>query len=239
MISDVDCVVDYPSSVDESDAYAVQSFSHMSDLAKILGKIILNLYSTTTAATCSSAVFSHLDQSLSSWIESLPSTSDPDKNSPNSRRPDDRENISDSNPRTYQRAITSGNAAGYYALLYHTVRIMLYRPFLHNSALAPVLPLTLQSPQSRCRESAVAISEIAENMATDQMSYRQMFNSIHVSLCAAATVHRFAISSPKPSDDSSGDGTTGKFVFGCDYIVVIFVRIIISDCQFTRHTHDQ
>ncbi|KAG0011769.1 hypothetical protein BGZ81_002000, partial [Podila clonocystis] len=207
VISDVDCMVDYPSSVDESDAYAVQSFGHMSDLAKILGKIILNLYTSTTAATCSSAVFSHLDQSLSSWIESLPLTSDPHKSSPNYRRPDDQENMGDLNPRIRQDTITSGNAAGYYSLLYHTVRIMLYRPFLHNSVLAPVLPLTLQSPQSRCRESAVAISEIAENMATDQKSYRQLFNSIHVSLCAAATVHRFAISSPKPSDDTSRDGS--------------------------------
>ncbi|KAF9320911.1 hypothetical protein BG006_002707, partial [Podila minutissima] len=209
VISDVDCMVDYPSSVDESDAYAVQSFGHMSDLAKILGKIILNLYTSTTAATCSSAVFSVLDQSLSSWIESLPSTSNPDKDSSNSRRPDDRENMNASNPRIYQGTVTSGNEAEYYTLLYHTVRIILYRPFLHNSALAPVLPLTLQSPQSRCRESAVAISEIAENMATDQKSYRHLFNSIHVSLCAAATVHRFAISSPKPSDDSSRDETTG------------------------------
>lgn len=210
MISDVDCVVDYPSSVDETDSYAVQSFSHMTDLAKILGKVILNLYTSTTAATCSSAVFSHLDQSLSSWIDSLSSTSDQDKNAPNPRRHDDQENMA--NPRVHQDAITSGNAAGYYALLFHTVRIMLYRPFLHNSALAPVLPLTLQSPQSRCRESAVAISEIAENLVTNQKSYRQLFNSIHVSLCAAATVYRFSISSPKPSDDSSRD-STGKDIF--------------------------
>ncbi|KAF8950305.1 hypothetical protein BGZ52_002985, partial [Haplosporangium bisporale] len=205
VISDVDCVVDYPSSVDESHSYAVQSFSHMTDLAKILGKVIINLYTSTTAATCSSAVFSHLDQSLSSWIESLSSTSDQDKNAPNPRRYDDQENMA--SPRVHQDAITSGNAAGYYALLFHTVRIMLYRPFLHNSALVPVLPLTLQSPLSRCRESAVAISELAENLVTNQKSYRQLFNSIHVSLCAAATVHRFAISSPKPSDDSSGDST--------------------------------
>lgn len=87
----------------------------------------------------------------------------------------------------------SNGSNGYYILLYHTVRILLYRPFLHNSSLIPTLYPTLQSPLSLCRESAVAISEIAENMVVGQYSYRQLFNTIHISLCAAATVHRFAI----------------------------------------------
>ncbi|KAF9175243.1 Transcriptional activator of fatty acid utilization [Mortierella sp. AD011] len=75
VISDIDCLVDYPSSITENERYHIQSFCHMTDLAKILGKVLLNLYTSTSASTCSSAVFSHLDQSLSAWIDSVPSTS--------------------------------------------------------------------------------------------------------------------------------------------------------------------
>ncbi|KAG0049533.1 Transcriptional activator of fatty acid utilization [Linnemannia elongata] len=207
-INDIDCLVDYPSSVNECDDYAVQSFNHMTDLAKILGEVVFNLYTPSTPALCSSAIFSHLDQSLSSWFKSLPfsSESDQDKNSPNPLEQciaHDPENMNSNNPRIQQDSITSANTVGYYALLFHTVRIMLYRPFLRNSALAPLLPMALQSPQNQCHESAMAISKIAENMVTDQRSHRQLFNLIHVSLCVAANVHRFAISSPKSFDDVS------------------------------------
>jgi hypothetical protein len=240
VISDVDCLVDYPSSLNEEDAASVQSFHHMTDLAKILGKIILHLYTSTNAATCSSAVFSHLDQSLSVWIQSLLATSNQDSNA-TFTTPQSTENSKGSSsprPRTTtilgkdvtgmdmdtptndaQEAIEKGDwgSMGYYSLLFHTVRIMLYRPFLHNSALAPILPLTLRSPQSQCRESAVAISEIAETMVKDQRSYRQLFNSIHISLCAAATVHRFVIASPKSKEYPKGselvDGKEPIFSF--------------------------
>ncbi|KAI8598362.1 fungal-specific transcription factor domain-containing protein [Dissophora ornata] len=222
VISDIDCLVDYPVSLNESERFHVQSFQHMTNLAKILGKVILNLYTSTNAATCSSAVFQHLDQSLSSWIESMPSTLSESENvlptpmslesvggalssrSSSSQRGKSSTSSKSATPALEESMMGTGSAAkvepsavAYYALLFHTVRIMLYRPFLHNSALAPVLPLTMQSPLSRCRESAVAISEIAENMVTEQRSYRQLFNSIHISLCAAATIHRFVIASPK------------------------------------------
>ncbi|KAF9350304.1 Transcriptional activator of fatty acid utilization [Mortierella sp. AD094] len=226
VISDVDCLVDYPSSLMENERYHIQSFCRMTDLAKILGKIILNLYTSTNAATCSSAVFSHLDQSLSAWIDLMPSTSseservfltptslDSNGDTPSGKNSNSQRGKSSTGSGKSATSVLSHQEAnvdtgpspalkpepssvGYYALLFHTVRIMLYRPFLHNSTLAPVLPLTLQSPQSRCRESAVAISEIAENMVVEQRSYRQLFNSIHISLCAAATVHRFVIASP-------------------------------------------
>ncbi|KAK3807143.1 MAG: fungal-specific transcription factor domain-containing protein [Linnemannia gamsii] len=231
VISDVDCVVDYPTSVDPGEKFYVDSFCHMSDLAKILGKIILHLYTSTNASTCSSAVFSHLDQSLSAWIASMPSTSDQlEASLPTPVSLDSATNTptrKTASPHPHQRGrSTAGSksgtpdsalrlapdsnapepgAVGYYALLYHTARIMLYRPFLHSSTLTPTLPLTLQSPLSRCRESAVAISEIAETMVTEQRSYRQLFNSIHFSLCAAATVHRFVLVSPKGSLDPSRD----------------------------------
>ncbi|KAK5799257.1 fungal-specific transcription factor domain-containing protein [Linnemannia elongata] len=230
VISDVDCVVDYPTSVDPSEKFYIDSFCHMTDLSKILGKIILHLYTSTNVATCSSAVFSHLDQSLSAWIASMPTTGndsqetslptpislDSATNTPTRKNTSPyphqrRRSTAGSKPGTpdiAQRLAMDSNApepsaVGYYALLYHTARIMLYRPFLHNSNLAPALPLTLQSPLSRCRESAVAISEIAETMVTEQRSYRQLFNSIHFSLCAAATVHRFVLVSPKGSLDPS------------------------------------
>ncbi|KAF9278308.1 hypothetical protein BGZ68_008657 [Mortierella alpina] len=249
VISDVDCLVDYPASVNESDRFHVQAFCHMTDLAKILGKVILNLYTATNAATCSSATFVHLDQSLSAWIEAMPSAldkgglSDRDKDtaltasaaldaynasfsargayaSQQERgRPASSSSKSATPVLTHKEPLfneaaagqarqvkdpTSGpepSSVGYYALLFHTVRIMLYRPFLHNSLLTPILPLSMQSPHSRCRDSAVAISEIAEKMVLEQRSYRQLFNSIHVSLCAAATVHRFVIASPKPNSE--------------------------------------
>lgn len=239
VISDVDCVVDYPTSVDPSEKFYIDSFCHMTDLSKILGKIILHLYTSTNVATCSSAVFSHLDQSLSAWIASMPTTGndsqetslptpislDSATNTPTRKNTSPyphqrRRSTAGSKPGTpdiAQRLAMDSNApepsaVGYYALLYHTARIMLYRPFLHNSNLAPALPLTLQSPLSRCRESAVAISEIAETMVTEQRSYRQLFNSIHFSLCAAATVHRFVLVSPKGSlDPSKGtDSMDGK-----------------------------
>ncbi|KAG0220188.1 hypothetical protein BGX33_007137 [Mortierella sp. NVP41] len=230
VISDVDCVVDYPTSVDESEKFYVESFCHMTDLAKILGKIILHLYTSTNASTCSSAVFSHLDQSLTAWIGSMPSTtgdqqetslptpisldnasSTPTRKTASPHPHQRRRSTADSKigtPDIGQRLAADNNtpepsAVGYYALLYHTARIMLYRPFFHNSTLTPTLPLTLQSPLSRCRESAVAISEIAETMVTEQRSYRQLFNSIHFSLCAAATVHRFVLVSPNGSNDPS------------------------------------
>ncbi|KAI1318776.1 hypothetical protein EDD11_005847 [Mortierella claussenii] len=233
VISDVDCLVDYPISLIESERYHVLSFCHMTDLAKILGKIILNLYSSTNAATCSSAVFSHLDQSLSSWIESMPtaSTTESENMFPTPTSLDSTGNTSSTRSSGSQRSksasttpvishqeIPTGtgsasvsaskpepSSVGYYTLLFHTVKIMLYRPFLHNSALAPVLPFTLQSPQSHCRESAVAISEIAENMVMEQRSYRQLFNSIHISLCTAATVHRFVIASSKGPESMDGE----------------------------------
>jgi len=230
VISDVDCLVDYPSSLNESDRYNIQLFRHMTDLAKILGKVILNLYTSTNAATCSSAIFSHLDQSLTTWIESLPTilvntdnalftpTLQDSTGTPNTARCSSSQQrsstsvkpaISHSNHQDPLLTESSYPESGS-ALLYHTVRIMLYRPFLHNSALAPALPLTLQSPLARCRESAVAISEIAENMVTDQRSYRQLFNSIHISLCAAATVHRFVIVSQYQQQSSGLGPSEGK-----------------------------
>ncbi|KAF9197510.1 Transcriptional activator of fatty acid utilization, partial [Haplosporangium sp. Z 27] len=230
VISDVDCLVEYPSSLTESERYHIHSFCRMTDLSKILGKIILHLYTSTNAATCSSAVFSQLDQSLSSWIDTMPliSSSTPSRSeivfptptsldgsdeastgrssSSQSTKVSSRSGSSTTStlgqnestqgsPESSTTLKPEASSTGYFALLFHTVRIMLYRPFLHNSALAPVLPFTLQSPQSLCRESAAAISEIAENMVVEQCSYRQLFNSIHISLCAAATVHRFVISS--------------------------------------------
>ncbi|KAG0246152.1 hypothetical protein BGX31_004117 [Mortierella sp. GBA43] len=267
VISDVDCLVDYPSSLNEGEQHYIQSFRYMTDLTKILGKIILNLYTSTNAATCSSAVFSQLDQSLTAWIENMPPTlPDPGDVLPT--------------PTSYQRAKPStgtkstialedpqealfaagstkpeASIGGHYALLYHTVRIMLYRPFLHNSALAPALPLTLQSPQTRCRESAVAISEIAENMVTEQRSYRQLFNSIHISLCAAATIHRFAIVSQhqqqlegsRPSEDgaivapitttaSSTPATLSKAPSHTKtdlYFLALLLRILQNCCRFS------
>ncbi|ORZ24898.1 fungal-specific transcription factor domain-domain-containing protein [Lobosporangium transversale] len=233
VISDVDCLVDYPASLSESERYYVESFHHMTDLAKILGKVILSLYTSTNAATCSSAVFSHLDQSLSEWFDSMPSISAPNEAEnvlPTPTSLDSAGSTPSARSSTLQRGKPStgsksaiptmkspdtttaaslavpkpdSSSIGYYELLFHTVRIMLYRPFLHNSALTPILPLTLQSPQSQCRESAAAISEIAENMVTEQRSYRQLFNSIHISLCAAATVHRFVIISSKTSSSQS------------------------------------
>lgn len=224
--------MDYPTSLDPSEKFFIDSFCHNTDLAKILGKIILHLYTSTNAATCSSAVFSHLDQSLSAWIASMPTTGNDSQESslptpisldsatntpthkaasPNPHQ--QRRSTAGSKtgiPDIAQRLAMDSNApepssVGYYALLFHTVRIMLYRPFLHNSNLTPALPLTLQSPLSRCRESAVAISEIAETMVTEQRSYRQLFNSIHFSLCAATTVHRFVLVSPQGSLDTSKD----------------------------------
>jgi hypothetical protein len=211
----------------------------MTDLAKILGKIIFHLYTSTNASTCSSAVFSNLDQSLSAWIASMPSTKDQQETSlPTPISLDTAANTlihKKESPHAHQmRRSTIGtkagtpdiaqlltmdsntpepNAIGYYALLYHTVRIMLYRPFLHNSTLTPILPLTLQSPLSRCRESAVAISEIIETMATEQGRCRQLFNSIHFSLCAAATVHRLVLVSPMGSDSIEGKNSTFTFLF--------------------------
>ncbi|KAG9321448.1 hypothetical protein KVV02_000320 [Mortierella alpina] len=252
VISDVDCLVDYPASVNDDDRFHIQAFCHMTDLAKILGKVILNLYSATNASTCSSAMFVHLDQSLSAWFEAMPSALD--KSGPGDRDKD--KDTAPTAPSAFEAfgASSSGRGAhasqqergrptssssskaptpvlahkdpfpsetaassarpakdphsgsepsstGFYALLFHTVRIMLYRPFLHNSLVTPILPLTMQPPHSRCRDSAVAISEIAEKMVLEQRSYRQLFNSIHVSLCAAATVHRFVIASPKPNSE--------------------------------------
>jgi len=253
VISDVDCLVDYPSSVNNEDAAAVQSFCHMTDLAKILGKVILHLYTSTNAATCSSAVFSHLDQSLSNWIQSLQTTITAESNTfPTPPSMDSAATTPRGASTPRQKDVTSGmspdsslqgsiekidnEAIGYYALLFHSVRIMLYRPFLHNSTLTPVLPLTLHSPQSRCRESAVAISEIAEMMVKDQRSYRQLFNTIHISLCAAATVHRFVIASSKTEEYPQGiELMDGKKWIGvslytvCDLLCNVFA-IFFSFC---------
>ncbi|KAF9997012.1 Transcriptional activator of fatty acid utilization [Entomortierella chlamydospora] len=223
VISDVDCLVDYPSSITENERYHIQSFCHMTDLAKILGKVLLNLYTSTSASTCSSVVFSHLDQSLSAWIDSVPSTpSDPEKVSHTptsldrsgkvpsrkisnlqrgkSAPPVSNHQEANEDTRPLSTSKLRPGSVEYHALLYHTVRIMLYRLFLHNNFLIPVLPPTLQSPQSRCRESAVAISEITENMVVEQRSCRHLLNSVHFSLCAAATVHRFVITSPTAVD---------------------------------------
>ncbi|KAG0245418.1 hypothetical protein BGW41_000045 [Actinomortierella wolfii] len=73
VISDADCIVGYPTSLNSDEKPWIQHFRRLTELAKILGRIILNLYSATTANTCSSAVFSNLDQSLSNWYDSLPS----------------------------------------------------------------------------------------------------------------------------------------------------------------------
>ncbi|KAF9910053.1 hypothetical protein EC991_007384 [Linnemannia zychae] len=246
--------------------------------SKILGKIILHLYTSTNASTCSSAVFSHLDQSLSAWIASMPSANDQQETSlPTPISLDSPANTptrKTASPHPHQRrrsAVGSKSgtpdstqllakdsnapepsAVGYYALLYHTARIMLYRPFLHNSTLTPTLPLTLQSPLNRCRESAVAISEIAETMVTEQRSYRQLFNSIHFSLCAAATIHRFVLVSPKGSDsleartpkEDGGITTTSKntpatlskgpLSSKTDlYYLALLLRILHSCCRFS------
>jgi hypothetical protein len=246
-------VVDYPTSVDPSEKFYIDSFCHNTDLTKILGKIILHLYTSTNAATCSSAVFSHLDQSLSAWIASIPTTGNDSQETslPTPVSLDSATNTSTrktASPHPHQRrrstaggksgtpdiaqrlAMDSGapepSSVGFYALLFHTARIMLYRPFLHNSNLTPALPLTLQSPLSRCRESAVAISEIAETMVTEQRSYRQLFNSIHFSLCAAATVHRLVLVSPKGFLDATKgadtmDGKNTTLPPSVDFFVVL------------------
>ncbi|KAF9999041.1 hypothetical protein BGZ65_005536 [Modicella reniformis] len=268
VISDVDCLVEYPSSLNEGDRYYVQSFRHMTDLAKILGKVILNLYTSTNAATCSSAVFSHLDQSLKAWVEAKPSTSvvvDTENvlptptsldstgtpNTVKSSGPLHAKSTTESKSGTpvlgHQEVLLDENLSkpepsseGHYALLYHTVRIMLYRPFLHNSALAPVLPLTLQSPQTRD-------IEIAEHMVTEQRSYRQLLNSIHVSLCAAGTVHRFVIVSQHQQQSEGSNPTEVSLSSTMPatlsnapshaktdlYYLALLLRILYNCCRFS------
>ncbi|KAF9934717.1 hypothetical protein FBU30_000575 [Linnemannia zychae] len=288
VISDVDCVVDYPTSVDPSEKCYIESFCYMTDLAKVLGKIILHLYTSTNASTCSSAVFSQLDQSLSTWITSIPpltdrqetslptpisleSASDTPTRKTNSPHPHQRgRSVAGSKsgtpdnlqPSAVDDSASEPSSVGYCALLYHTARIMLYRPFLHNRSTAPALPLTLQSPLSRCRESAIAISEIAETMVTDQYSYRQLFNSIHFSLCAAATIHRFVLVSPKDSLDltssttivevitPTGDGNSSTLLNTSTisskgpvppksdlYYLATLLRILQSCCRFSVEKH--
>ncbi|KAG0260449.1 hypothetical protein BG011_001885 [Mortierella polycephala] len=240
VISDVDCLVDYPKSLNVNEEYQIQSFRHMTDLTKILGKIILNLYTATNAATCSSAVFSYMDQALSTWFESMPTPPSTDTTSEASQVaiPINKDSAKKSSSTQQQRSNSESSTPAmdhpetstsapqdsvmkpepdmntYCALLFHTVRIMLYRPFLHNSALTPVFPRALQSPQIRCHESAVAISEIAEDMILEQRSYRQLFNSLHISLCVAASVHRFAIITPMalkaPSQNNDRDAMNGS-----------------------------
>ncbi|KAF9438087.1 hypothetical protein BGZ76_009780, partial [Entomortierella beljakovae] len=212
VISDIDCLVDYPDSLTDSERYCIDSFRRTTDLAKILGKVILNLYTSTNASTCSSAVFSQIDQSLTAWIEAIPIVSEAENALPTPTPMNSTSNRPSRTGRNLGQQRGRSSVGG----VRSTTSVMRSRELNIDSgslgasnSLAPNLPLTLQSPLILCRESAAAISEIAENMGAGQRSHRQLFNSIHISLCAAATVHRFAIVSPTVSNLDKGSRSVG------------------------------
>jgi len=220
LISDADCLVDYPASLHDAEDKQISSFCYLTDLAKILGQVVHNLYTGATLSACSVASFSQMENSLQSWLDSPPSA--PSFSSKQSALWSSKRTFAVSGGQTSATRSpayaslaspdfdpsTGSDTRVCYLPLYHFVRILLYQPFICGGVGAPVLFCTPQSSRERCRESAAVISDIARNLALSGSFDRHLFNVIYVSLCSAATVYRHAITSSKkaPSKNAGMNG---------------------------------
>lgn len=219
----MDCLVDYPASLDEAEDSHIAWFCHLTNLAKLLGHIIRNLYTSATLNSCSSAVFSQMENSLQSWLDTSPSLlewsevlADPCVEQTSSRQSNfsgtsigGLSSVSGSQSCSMASSVSAAVfsqklspsarllSSGCSLILYHYVRIVMYQPFLYGGVVAPVPLCTPSSSLNQCKNSAAVISEVTRNLILRGSLDRHHFNVIFVSLCSAATIYRLAITSTK------------------------------------------